>query len=148
MSISQLSRRDFLKLTASGALGLVLSELGVDNALAAPPASQGRAIWSGVQLYDAPFLAANKTSLLRIDEVVNLLGEEQGDSIDNKFNITWYKLDGGYTYSGWLQPVETKYQKPVYEIPAEGRLAEVCVPYSLTYLGPYSYAKNAHRIFY
>jgi hypothetical protein len=41
------SRRDFLKLSASGVLGLVLSELGIDHALAAPPASQGRATYSG-----------------------------------------------------------------------------------------------------
>ena len=68
MTISQLSRRDFLKLSASGVLGLVLSELGMDRALAASPASQGRAIRSGVQIYDAPYLTANKTDLLRIDE--------------------------------------------------------------------------------
>ncbi|MDP2777088.1 MAG: L,D-transpeptidase family protein [Anaerolineales bacterium] len=148
MTISLLSRRDFLKLSASGALGLVLSELSIDRALAAPPASQGRAIWSGVQIYDAPYRTANKTDLLRIDEVVDLLGEIPGDSIHNQFNTTWYQIDGGYTYSGWLQPVETNYQKPVYEIPAGGKLAEVNVPYSLTYLAPYFYAKNAHRIFY
>lgn len=148
MTLSQLSRRDFLKLSASGVLGLVLSELGLDHALAAPPASQGRAILSGVQVYDAPYLTANKTHLLRIDEVVDLLGEAPGDSINNQFNTTWYQLDGGYTFSGWLQPVETNFQKPIYEIPPEGKLAEVSVPYSLTYLAPYFYAKNAHRIFY
>lgn len=148
MTISQLSRRDFLKLSASGVLGLVLSELGMDRALAAPPASQGRAIWSGVQVYDAPYLTANKIHLLRIDEVVELLGEAPGDMIHNQFNTTWYQLDGGYTFSGWLQPVETNFQKPIYEIPPEGKLAEVSVPYSLTYLAPYFYAKNAHRIFY
>lgn len=148
MTISQLSRRDFLKLSASGLLGLVLSELGIHRALAAPPASQGRAIWSGVQIYESPSLLAKKTHLLRIDEVVDLLGETPGDMIDNKFNSTWYQIDGGYTFSGWLQPVETNYQKPIYEIPPEGKLAEVSVPYSLTYLAPYYYAKNAHRIFY
>ncbi|WKZ37699.1 MAG: L,D-transpeptidase family protein [Anaerolineales bacterium] len=148
MSISQLSRRDFLKLSASSVLGLVLSELGIQRALAAPPASQGRAIWSGVQIYDAPHLTAKKIHLLRIDEAVDLLAEVEGDNIDNKFNNTWYQLDGGYTYSGWLQPVETKYQKPVYEIPTEGKLAEVSVPYSLTRLAPYYFAKTAHRIFY
>jgi lipoprotein-anchoring transpeptidase ErfK/SrfK len=148
MSISQLSRRDFLKLTASGALGLVLSELGLDRALAAPPASQGRAIWSGVRVFDAPSLTANEVKLLGIDQVVDLLGEAQGDSIDNLFNTTWYQVEGGYTYSGWVQPVESKYQRPVYDIPAEGRLAEVSVPFSLTYRSPYSNAKNAHRIFY
>lgn len=148
MTLSQLSRRDFLKLSASGALGLVLSELGIHHALAAPPTSQGRAIWSGVRVFDAPSLLANNIHLLRTDEVVELLGETTGDSIDNQFNTTWYQLDGGYTYSGWIQPVETKYQKPVYSIPAEGKLAEVSVPYSLTYLAPYTFAKNAHRIFY
>jgi hypothetical protein len=148
MNLSQLSRRDFLKITASGALGLILSQLGMDRVLAAPPASKGRAIWSGVQVFDAPHLTANRIHLLRIDEVVDLLGETPGDTIDNKFNNIWYQLDGGYTYSGWLQPVEINYQKPVYEIPKEGRLAEVSVPYSLTRRAPYYHAKNAHRIFY
>jgi len=148
MSITQLSRRDFLKLTASGALGLVLAELGLDRALAAAPASQGRAIWSGVRIFDAPALTANVVHLLRIDETVDLLGEVEGDLIENKFNNTWYQVDGGYTFSGWVQPVETRYQKPAYDIPPEGRLAEVTVPYSLTHLAPNHYAKKGHRIFY
>ena len=104
MTISQFSRRDFLKLSASGALGLALSELGIGHALAAPPTSQGRITWSGIPLYDAPALTANKIFLFPIDEVVELLGEVQGDGIDNPHNKTWYQLDGGYTYSGWVQP--------------------------------------------
>jgi lipoprotein-anchoring transpeptidase ErfK/SrfK len=148
MSITQLSRRDFLKLSASGVLGLVLSELGMDRALAAPPASQGRAIWSGVRVFDAPSITANNIHLLRIDEVVDLLAEVEGDVIDNKFNNIWYQVDGGYVFSGWLQPVETRYQKAVHEVPPEGRLAEVTVPYSLTHLAPFYYAKKGHRIFY
>ncbi|HNN14249.1 MAG TPA: L,D-transpeptidase [Anaerolineales bacterium] len=148
MSISQLSRRDFLKVTASGALGLILSELGLDRALAAPPTTQGLALWSGVPIYDAPFATANKIDLLGKDKVINLMGEAQGDYFDNPFNTTWYQVEGGYTYSGVILPVETKYQKPMYEIPAEGQLAEVSVPYSLAYLAPYFYAKTSHRIYY
>ncbi len=144
-----ISRRDFLKLSASGALGLVLSKLGLDRALAAPPASQGRAIWSGVRIFDAPALTANEVHRLRIDETVDLLGEVEGDFIENKFNNIWYQVEGGgYTFSGWVQPVETRYQKPSYDIPPEGRLAEVTVPYSLTHLAPHHYAKKGHRIFY
>jgi len=146
--MTQLSRRDFLKLTASGALGLALSELGLRHALAAPPASQGRITWSGIPLLDEPNAAANKLYLYPIDHVVELLGEVEGGLIDNPFNNTWYKLDGGYTYSGWIQPVETSYQKPFFEIPDEGKLAEISVPMSLTYLGPYIYARNAHRLYY
>lgn len=144
-----ISRRDFLKLSATGALAFVLSEMGLDRALAAPPASQGRITWSGVPLYDAPALTANQLSLFGIDKVVELRGEVEGDAgYGNPFNKTWYQLDGGYTYSGWLQPVETKYQKAVYDIPAEGWLGEISVPMSLTYVSPYFYAKNAHRLYY
>jgi len=149
MTISQLSRRDFLKLSASGALAFVLSEMGIDRALASPPASQGRIIWSGVPLYDAPNLGAKQLHLFGIDKVVELKSVVDGEAgYGNPFNKTWFELDGGYTYSGWVQPVETKYQKPVYEIPATGQLGEITVPMSLTYVDPYVYAKNAHRLYY
>lgn len=148
MSLTQLSRRDFLKLTASSALGLALAELGINVASAAPPTSQGLSLFSGVQIYDAPFLTAKKVDLLRKDEVIDLIGEAQGDSLDNKFNTTWYQIDRGFVPSGVILPVETKYQRPVYEIPTERKLAEVSVPYSLTYRAPYTFAKHAHRIYY
>ena len=148
MTLSQLTRRDFLKLTASGALGLVLSELGMKHAFAAPPTSKGLALFSGVPIYDAPSVKANTVDLLGKDKVVDLLGDVQGDYFDNIHNTTWYAVEGGYVHSAPIMPVEAKYQKPVYEVPVEGKLAEVSVPYSLTYLAPYSYAKNAHRIYY
>jgi TctA family transporter len=106
MTNLQISRRDFLKLSASGVLGLVLSEMGIDLALAAPSASQGRVTWSGVPLYDTPSFKAKKIHLLGLDQVVNLKAEVEGDE-GNPFNKAWYKVDNGYTYSGWLQPVET-----------------------------------------
>ncbi|MDO9299790.1 MAG: L,D-transpeptidase [Anaerolineales bacterium] len=143
------SRRDFLKLSASGVLGLVLSELGIDHALAAPPASQGRITWSGIPLYDAPSFKAKELHLFGIDQVVDLKAEVEGDEgYGNPYNKAWYQVDDGYTYSGWLQPVETKFQKPVYEIPAEGQLGEISVPMSETRLSPYTYAKNGYRLYY
>ena len=148
MTLSQISRRDFLKLTASGALGLVLSELGMDRALAAPPASKGLALISGVPIYDEPSAKANKLELIGKDQFFDLLGDVQGDYFDNEHNTTWYVVDGGYVHSGNVLPVETNYQKPQYEIPPEGQLAEISAPYSLTYLAPYYHAKNAHRLYY
>ncbi len=145
----QISRRDFLKLSASGALGLVLSEMGIDRALAAPPTSQGRITWSGIPLYDAPSFQAKELHLFGIDQVVELKAEVEGDEgYGNPFNKIWYQVDNGYIYSGWLQPVETIYQKAVYNIPEAGQLGEITVPMSLTYRSPYSYAKNAHRVYY
>jgi len=148
MNFSHISRRDFLKLSASGVLGLVLSELGLEHALAAPPASKGLALFSGVPIYDAPIAKGNQLSLLGKDKVIDLLDELQGEYFDNPFNTIWYKVNDGYVYSAAIMPVEENYQQPVYEIHPEGQLAEVCVPYSLTYLSPHLYAKNAHRIYY
>lgn len=145
---SHFSRRDFLKLSASGVLGLVLSELGIDRALAStPPASQGRITWSGVPLYDAPSFKAKEIHIYGIDQVVNLQAEIEGDE-GNPYNKAWYQVDNGYTYSGWLQPVETNFQKPVYEIPSEGQLGEIIVPVSETRLTPYTYANNGYRLYY
>jgi hypothetical protein len=141
------SRRDFLKLSASGVLGLVLSELGIDHALAAPPASQGRATFSGVPLYDAPSFKAKELHLFGMDQIVHLKAAVEGDE-GNPFNKAWYKVDDGYTYAGWLQPVETKFQKPIYEIPAEGQLGEISVPISETRLIPNTYANNGYRLYY
>lgn len=147
--MEQLSRRDFLKLSASGVLALALSEMGVDRALAAPPASHGRITWSGIPLYDAPSFNAKELLLFGIDKVVELKAEVEGDAgYGNPFNKNWYQVDDGYTYSGWLQPVETNLKKPVYQIPVEGQLGEITVPISETRLSPYTYARNGYRLYY
>ncbi|MDD2921962.1 MAG: L,D-transpeptidase [Anaerolineales bacterium] len=149
MEFEKLSRRDFLKLSASGALGFVLAEMGFDRALAAPPASQGRIIWSGVPLNDAPSFSAKEIKLFGIDVVVDLNGEALGDiGYGNPFNSTWYQIEDGYAYSGWIQPVESNYQKPVYEIHAEGQVGEICVPVCETKLIPYTNAKKGYRLYY
>lgn len=145
--MEKLSRRDFLKLSASGALALVLSEMGIDRALAAPPATYGRVTWSGIPLFDAPSFNAKKLELFGIDQVVKIKAEVDGDE-GNPYNKVWYQVEDGYTYSGWLQPVENIFHKPVYQVPAEGQLGEITVPVSETRLSPYTFAKKGYRLYY
>lgn len=148
-SFEQLSRRDFLKLAASSALGLALSELRLNRALAAPPASQGRATLSGIPLYDSPSFNAKQIQAFGKDQVVNITAEvEGGEGYGNPYNKIWYQVDNGYTYSGWLQPVETRFQKTVFDIPAAGQLGEIVVPIVDTRLTPYTFAKNGYRLYY
>ena len=148
-SFNQLSRRDFLKLATSGALGLALSELRLDRVFAAAPVSQGRITWSGVSLYDATSFNAREIHLYGIDKVVEITAEVEGEAgYGNPYNKIWYQVEGGYTYSGWVQPVETNYQKPVFNIPEKGQLGEIVVPVSLTRLAPYTFAKNGYRLYY
>jgi lipoprotein-anchoring transpeptidase ErfK/SrfK len=121
--------------------------MGIDLALAAPSASQARVTWSGSPLYSEPSFKAKKIHALGLDQVINIKAEVEGDE-GNPFNKKWYKMADGYSYSGWFQPVETSYQKPVYEIPATGQLGEITVPVSETRLSPYTYANNGYRLYY
>ncbi|MFH1185065.1 MAG: L,D-transpeptidase family protein [Chloroflexota bacterium] len=142
------SRRDFLKVSAAGMLGALLAEAGIDRALAGPR-TQGRMTFSGVGLYREPAFKAPKLHAYGRDEVVPITGEVSGEA-GNPFNARWYELNGeGYTYSGWVQPVDSNYQRPAFDIPVGGRrLGEITVPLSITRLQPSLWAKNGYRIYF
>ncbi len=143
-----LSRRDFLKLAAAGFLGAWLAESGLDRALAASSPTEGRMTMSGIGLYQDPAFKAKKLHVFGRDEVVPITSVVTGDD-GNPYNDKWYALEGsGYTYSGWVQPVRSDYQKPVFQIPSSGQVGEITVPYSVTRLQPSFWAKTGYRIYY
>ncbi len=144
------SRRDFLKFSAAGAVGMLLAETGLDRALAAsaPAVSQGRVIMSGLFLYDSPSFAARKRKAFGKDWVVPISEVVEGEA-GNPFNTAWYRIgEEGYTYSGWVQPVETNYQKPVFNIRAQGQVGEITVPYSVPRIQPDMRSESADRLYY
>ena len=145
----QISRREFLKLVSAGSLAFALRDLRVDRALAAE-VKQGRITWSGLPLYDAPTFNANQIHHFGADKVVEIHGiEENGQNgYGNPYNTIWYKVDHGYTYSGGVQPVETRYQKPMFTLPEKGQLGEITVPFCDTKKEPYTYADRGYRIYY
>ena len=141
------TRRDFLKLSAAGMLGGLLAEIGIDRAQA-KLRTQGRMTLSGIGLYAEPAFKARKLHAYGRDEVVFITGEVTGDS-GNPFNNKWYELNGeGFTYSGWVQPVESNFNQPLFDIPASGRLGEITVPFSITRHQPSLWAKNGYRAYY
>ncbi len=141
------SRRDFLKLSAAGMLGAFLSEVWLGRSLAAD-VQQGRAALSGIVLYQEPSPQSKPLQTLLRDQILNITGQASGDS-SNPYNSTWYQVDGtGYVYSGWIQPVETIYQKPVLNIRSGGQTGELTVPFSDTRHDPSSWAERGYRIYY
>jgi L,D-transpeptidase catalytic domain len=144
----QLSRRDFLKLARTGSLAFVLSDLRLDRVFAGMQVKQGRITWSGVPLYDAPTFNANQIHHFGADKVIEVAGIDENGEPGNPYNSTWYKVDNGYTYSGWIQPVETNYQRPVFTLPEKGRLGEISVPFCDTKKDPFVYAERGYRIYY
>ena len=146
----QISRREFLKLVSSGSLAFALRDLRLDRLVQTTPPAQGRITWSGVPLYDAPAFQANQVHLCGADKVVEIGGiEENGEpGYGNPYNTLWYKIDTGYAFSGGIQPVETKYQKPIFNLPEKGQLGEITVPYCDTKKDPFTYAERGYRIYY
>lgn len=145
----QLTRRDFLKLASAGSLAFALKDLRIDNALAAPAIKQGRMTISGVPLYDAPTFSAEKIHHFGKDETVEITAVDENGEFGNPFNSAWYQVNGeGFTYSGWVHPVETNYQKPISTIPEKGQLGEITVPFSDVKIEPYVYAKRGYRLYY
>ncbi|HUH97647.1 MAG TPA: L,D-transpeptidase family protein [Anaerolineales bacterium] len=143
-----LSRRDFLKLSSAGLLGLFLAELRFDQARASA-AGQVRAAFSGIQLFEEPSFKANPFDIFNRDAVLNVTGQKDGDfGFGNPYNKTWFKINGGYAYSGYFQPVETNYQEPVYQIPAAGQLGEITVPLSDARVDSTYWADHAYRLYY
>ena len=145
----QITRRDFLKLASAGTLAFALSDLRLERVLSASAIKQGRMITSGLPLYDAPAFNANKIHLFRQDEIVEITSVDENGESGNPFNSAWYQVNGqGFTYSGWVQPVETNYQKPKFNIPEKGQVGEIVVPFSDTRKAPYVYADRGYRLFY
>ncbi len=145
----QLTRRDFLKLVSAGTLAYALSDLRLERALASSPITQGLMTISGIPLYDAPAYTANKIDNFGKDEVVKITSIEENGDEGNPFNSVWYQINNeGYTYSGWVLPVETNYQKPHFDIPKAGQIGEITVPFSDTKKDPYVYAKRGYRVYY
>ncbi len=144
------SRRDFLKASGAGLLGLFLADWRLDQALADETPKQGRSTLSGVEVLAEPYFNAKRVRLLGLDETVDISGEVEGDQgYGNPFNATWYQITGeGYAYSGAIQPVETIYQKAVYDIPEAGVLGEITVPFSDARLDASILSKRGYRIYY
>jgi lipoprotein-anchoring transpeptidase ErfK/SrfK len=143
------TRRDFLKLSASGALGLFLAETGLDRALALaePLANHGRVLMSGLFMYEVPTFRSESWKAFGKDQVVPISEVVEGEA-GNPYNTAWYRIgDEGFTYSGWVQPVETSYNQPSFEVRAEGQVGEITVPFSLARPEP-NVLFNGRRLYY
>ena len=144
-----LSRRDFLKLSALSLLGLALPRrLGRRSlSTALPPGQQGRVAWDKVTLHRLPSTASVRLRTYWRDDVFPITHAVIGDG-EPSYNRIWYYVPGeGYVHSGPIQPVRTVLQEP-HPVPPGGVLAEVTVPYTDACWDPAPHARLAYRLYY
>lgn len=148
--LNTLTRRDFLKLAglsmAAALLPANLTRTRPTSGLL--PDQEGRVATKSAQLFDAPGFGANPLNEIWQDIILPITDIAISEDED-AHNRIWYKLgDEGYAYSGDIQPVRTRLNKPLYEHPKEGRLAEVSVPYTDARREPNDDAEFAYRLYY
>ena len=141
-----LSRKSFLKLSGLGLASLLLPN---GQALAEPYYDlQGRVIESNVALYDIPSFSGNKLKLFWKDMILPINQVTVGDD-HPAYNRIWYRIrEEGYVHSGVIQPVRTGLNNPKLDIPPEGILAEVSVPFTDARWRPGRENELAYRCYY
>jgi lipoprotein-anchoring transpeptidase ErfK/SrfK len=144
--LEQISRRDFLKFSLVGFLSLAFPSRA--SASLPPSPLLGRVAEEVVDIFEQPTFSSQKIKTLWRDSLLPLKGAVQGSG-DPPHNRTWYELEaGGYTHSGGIQPVRIQINPPGRQIPDEGQLAEVTVPYSDAVWWRTSQGAVAYRLYY
>ena len=148
MSKSVLSRRDFLKLSGYGLMGMLCPKLPMaslqqddfDNL-------QGRVIDRTIWEYDEPDFKAKRLKLYWHDLILPITNTTISED-ESAYNRVWYQIEkGGYIYSGSVQPVRTILNEP-QTIPLRGALGEVSVPYTEARLEADRNAEAVYRLYY
>jgi lipoprotein-anchoring transpeptidase ErfK/SrfK len=147
MSKTLLSRRDFLKLSGYGMMSLLLPQIPL-----APPANsfdalQGRVIDRTLWSYEEPNRKSKKKKLYWRDLILTITNTALSDD-QTAYNRVWYELkEGGYVYSGSVQPVRTVLNEP-HLIPLDGALGEVSVPYTDAHREANPESEVVYRLYY
>jgi lipoprotein-anchoring transpeptidase ErfK/SrfK len=148
MSKSVLSRRDFLKLSSYSLMGIFLPEFSSylsqqDEFTNLQARIINRTVWA----YEEPNANSKRLKLYWHDLVVPITNTTVSEE-EEAYNRVWYQLEeGGYAYSGGIQPERTILNQP-QSIPPRGALGEVSVPYTDAYLDPDANAEFMYRLYY
>jgi len=142
---TSISRRAFLKITgaASGLFALrpppPLHEMA--------PAGLGRVADTWIGLYQEPAFSSKRLAYLDRDQLLTLIERSVADE-GPAYNPLWYRVADGFVHSGSIQPVRWEPQAPVPDIPDDGGIFEVSVPYTRSYRKPDPASDPLYRLYY
>src|SRR6185369_9684301 len=113
MSTSEFSRRDFLKLSSYGLMGMILPDTSwtlpaLDDFANLQGRVTDRTLWS----YESPDFKSKRKKIYWRDLVIPIRNTTISDD-EKAYNRVWYETDErGYIYSGSVQPVRTILNTP------------------------------------
>lgn len=134
-----------------GLAGLLAPPLNFD--LSDPFATQqGRVTTRTIWVYKLPSKDAEKVRFYQRDTILSINNTAISDDIE-AHNRVWYQIGTeayteGYVYSGDIHPVRTILNTPQMEIPKDGLLAEVSVPFTDAHEEPNLESDFVYRMYY
>jgi lipoprotein-anchoring transpeptidase ErfK/SrfK len=132
---AELTRREFLQLSALGLVGLTLPSLGARPAWNEFPLGErlGRVCTGKWELKARPDSNSATVGVVMDDEVLPWLREVAGTYSPYRINRRWVETPQGYLWAAYLQPVRYEPNQPLEEIPntstGPGIWVEVTVPW-------------------
>lgn len=157
-----LSRRDFLKLSALGLTSLAFSPyLEQINHFAGQSAAQdwwaklmpaagssARVATDSVSIHRLPWDESQILYQRYLDDILNIYFPTISDHGPDT-NPVWYRVWGGYVHSAHLQLVENRLNSIISDIPETGQLVELTTPYTLSYrYTTYAGWEPLYRLYY
>jgi hypothetical protein len=112
-----------------------------------PPTPLGRVADWQVQVRTEPKRDAKLVRTAKRDEILSLREQAAGDAV-MAHNIVWYRLDDGWVYSSWVQPVLDNRNAPEPERAKAKFWGEVTVPYVDAKRAPDPAAGRMARLYY
>lgn len=145
-----LSRRDFLKLSALGLLGVFWpGEKWLRDGDDFPADLYGRVTTRTLWTHEQPSFQSNRVKLYWRDLVLPIVGVTVNEEDVAAYNRVWYQIgDGEFAYSGDLQPVRLMLNAPRLDLPPRGALVEVSVPFTDARREPGEDAEVVYRLYY
>jgi len=148
MSKKNISRRDFLKLSGYGLMGMFMPNLSTTlPSVDMFDGLQGRVIDRILWSYDEPNRKSKRKKLYWHDLVLRITNTTISDN-EAAYNRVWYEdEEGGYVYSGSIQPVRTVLNDP-HLVSLQGALGEISVPFTDAHLVADPDSEVIYRLYY
>ncbi len=138
--MSDMKRRDFLKLSSVAMIGLALPRRHVLDQVSPPPTSLGRVTTWRQAVRAEPKVKSTLVVNKQYDDIIPLSGLVLGEA-PWPSNPIWFQTEGGYIHSAFVQPVENQPSGGPAPIAPPGIWVQVSVPIAETRLKP-----NAPRV--
>ncbi len=153
----KVSRRSVLKAGGGAAIAAMAAAGGPlirirparadDIAPEPPPEPLGRVTSAFLNVRQQATTQSDLTHQLLQDEVLALYDQTVGEAV-MAHNPIWYRTDGGYVYSSYVQPIEDVKNAPEPERAAGQFWGEVTVPYTDSRVQPDPAAERYMRLYY